>query len=104
LRRPERQPLKGTFEANGEVKMKVSYPDHGWSYDFVEDQQERGGMLRILNIMEVFTRPSQCTSTPMFIKLCILDRNIYPRDNLQLFLYKITEFCRLWRQTIVCVI
>ena len=37
--------------------MKIaSYPNHVWSYDFVEDRTERGGKLRILAIIDEYTR------------------------------------------------
>jgi len=35
---------------------KAGYPNHVWSYDFVEDRTERGGKLRILSIIDEYTR------------------------------------------------
>jgi putative transposase len=35
---------------------KAEYPNHVWSYDFVEDRSERGGKLRILFIIDEFTQ------------------------------------------------
>jgi len=35
---------------------KAEYPNHVWSYDFVEDRTERGGKLRILVIIDEHTR------------------------------------------------
>jgi len=35
---------------------KAEYPNHVWSYDFVEDRTERGGKLRILAIIDEYTR------------------------------------------------
>ena len=35
---------------------KAEYPNHVWSYDFVEDRTERGGKLRILAIIDEHTR------------------------------------------------
>jgi len=40
----------------GEIVNKAEYPNHVWSYDFVEDRSERGGKLRILSIIDEFTR------------------------------------------------
>jgi transposase InsO family protein len=37
---------------------KAEYPNHVWSYDFLEDRTERGGKLRILAIIDEFTRES----------------------------------------------
>jgi len=35
---------------------KAEYPNHVWRYDFVEDRTERGGKLRILGVIDEFTR------------------------------------------------
>ncbi len=40
----------------GELINKAEYPNHVWSYDFVEDRTERGGKLRILAIIDEYTR------------------------------------------------
>ncbi|GAI02713.1 unnamed protein product [marine sediment metagenome] len=40
----------------GEIVNKAGYPNHVWSYDFVEDRTERGGKLRILAIIDEYTR------------------------------------------------
>ena len=40
----------------GEIVNKAEYPNHVWSYDFVEDRTERGGKLRILAIIDEYTR------------------------------------------------
>jgi len=40
----------------GEMINKAEYPNHVWSYDFVEDRTERGGKLRILVIIDEYTR------------------------------------------------
>ena len=52
LKRPKRRRA-------GEVREmvnKAEYPNHVWSYDFLEDRTERGGKLRILAIIDEFTR------------------------------------------------
>lgn len=40
----------------GETVNKAEYPNHVWSYDFVEYRTERGGKLRILAIIDEYTR------------------------------------------------
>jgi len=40
----------------GEIINKAEYPNHVWSYDFVEDRTEKGGKLRILAIIDEYTR------------------------------------------------
>ena len=43
--RPERPPA-----------VAAAYPNHVWAYDFVEDQDAQGTVLRILTVMDEFTR------------------------------------------------
>ena len=40
----------------GEVWRKAEYPDHVWSYDFMEDRTVHGGKMRILNVLDEYTR------------------------------------------------
>ena len=42
--------------STGGIVNKAGYPNHVWSYDFVEDRAERGGKLRILVIIDEYTR------------------------------------------------
>jgi transposase InsO family protein len=41
-----------------DVLMKAQRPGHVWSYDFLEDRTERGGKLRMLTVLDEFTRES----------------------------------------------
>jgi putative transposase len=36
--------------------LAAAYPNHVWAYDFVEDHDALGGVLRILTVMDEFTR------------------------------------------------
>lgn len=40
----------------GEVKFKPTKPIEVWSYDFIEDRTERGQRIRILGVVDEFTR------------------------------------------------
>jgi transposase InsO family protein len=40
------------------LPTKAGHPNHVWSYDFIEDRTERGGRLRMLVVMDEFTRES----------------------------------------------
>ena len=51
----------------GEIVNKAEYPNHVWSYDFLEDRTERGGKLRILVIIDEFTR--ECLNENWFLSL-----------------------------------
>ena len=37
---------------------QARYPNHVWSYDFLEDRTEQGGKIRILTVLDEFTRES----------------------------------------------
>jgi transposase InsO family protein len=53
---PRRRPKRRRMGPTGEIINKAEYPNHVWSYDFVEDRTERGGKLRILVIIDEYTR------------------------------------------------
>jgi len=53
---PRRRPRRRRMGPVEEIINKAEYPDHVWSYDFVEDRTERGGKLRILAIIDEYTR------------------------------------------------
>jgi len=48
---------KGTSE-NSCVVKKAEYPNHVWTYDFMSDQTEDGGRLKLLTVLDEFTRES----------------------------------------------
>jgi putative transposase len=35
---------------------RAEYPNHVWTYDFIDDATERGGQIRILNVIDEFSR------------------------------------------------
>jgi putative transposase len=55
---PRRRPKRRRYGPKGEVVRKAERKDHVWSYDFLEDRTERGGKLRILTILDEYTRES----------------------------------------------
>ena len=57
---PQRRPRRRRLGQRVEIVNKAEYPNHVWSYDFVEDRTEGGGKLRILAIIDEFTR--ECLS------------------------------------------
>jgi len=58
---PRKKPKRRRIGPTGEIVNKAEYPNHVWSYDFVEDRTERGGKLRILVIIDEYTR--ECLAT-----------------------------------------
>jgi len=53
---PLKRPRRHRAGQKGEIVNKAEYHNHVWSYDFVEDRTERGGKLRILAVIDEFTR------------------------------------------------
>lgn len=58
LQIPRRRPRKRRRVHQGEVIHRALYPNHVWSYDFLEDRTEQGNKLRILAVLDEFTRES----------------------------------------------
>lgn len=54
---PAKQPKKGRlWLADGScIRLRAEYPNHVWSYDFVEDRTHEGKKYRMLNIIDEFT-------------------------------------------------
>lgn len=58
LQIPRRRPRKRRRGPEGQVIHRAEFPNHVWSYDFLEDRTETGGKLRILTVLDEFTRES----------------------------------------------
>ena len=56
LQLPRRKPRKRRCGPKGEVIHKAQYRNHVWSYDFLEEHTVRGKRLRILAVIDEFTR------------------------------------------------
>jgi len=55
---PRKRPKRRRVRARGEVTRRAECPNHVWSYDFIEDRTERGGRLKMLTVLDEFTRRS----------------------------------------------
>lgn len=51
-----RRPRKRRRGPQGEVVRQAEYINHVWSYDFLEDRTQQGGQLRLLTVLDEFTR------------------------------------------------
>ena len=58
LKVPQKQPNRARLWMNDGscVRLRAEYPNHVWSYDFVQDRTHDGRAYRTLNIMDEFTR------------------------------------------------
>ena len=73
LKVPARQPKRGRlWLSDGScVRLRPERPDHVWAYDFVEDRTRDGRKLRMLNVVDEFTR--ECLAIRVARKLTSLD-------------------------------
>lgn len=56
LQMPRRKPVKRRYGDPTAVLRRATRPDEVWTYDFLEGRTERGGKLRILTILDEYTR------------------------------------------------
>jgi transposase InsO family protein len=73
LKVPQKQPKKGRLWLNDGscIRLRPEYPNHVWSYDFVEDRTHDGRKFRMLNIIDEFTR--ECLAIRVNWKLKAVD-------------------------------
>ena len=59
---PARQPRRGRLWLNDGscVRLRPERANHVWAYDFVEDRTQDGRKLRMLNVVDKFTRECLC--------------------------------------------
>ncbi len=62
LRMPARQPKRGRLWLNNGscVRLRPERANHVWAYDFVEDRTRDGRKIRMLNVVDEFTRECLC--------------------------------------------
>ena len=53
---PKKRPKRRHYGPKGAVVNKAQHPNHVWSYDFVEDRTAKGGRLKILAVVDEYTR------------------------------------------------
>ncbi|HPD07174.1 MAG TPA: IS3 family transposase [Candidatus Bipolaricaulis sp.] len=56
LQVPRRKPRKRRMGPKGEVTLRPERPNQLWTYDFLEDRTEDGKKLRILTVLDEYTR------------------------------------------------
>jgi transposase InsO family protein len=73
LKVPQKQPKKGRLWLNDGscIRLRPEYPNHVWSYDFVEDRTHDGRKFRMLNLIDEFTR--ECLAIRVNRKLKAVD-------------------------------
>ncbi len=92
LKVPQRQPKRGRLWLNDGscIRLRPEYKHHVWSYDFVADRTHNGGPIKILTVMDEYSR--ECLAIRV-------ERRITSNDVLHcladLFLqYGLTDFIR----------
>ena len=53
---PLRRPKRRAYGPKGQTLHKATHTGHVWSYDFIEDRTVSGNKLRILTVLDEFTR------------------------------------------------
>ncbi len=53
---PRRRPKRRRHGHSGRVVQQATHKNHVWTYDFLEDRTVRGGRLRILVVLDEYTR------------------------------------------------
>ena len=73
LKVPAKQPKRGRlWLADGScLRLRAEYPNHVWSYDFVEDRTHDGRKYRMLNVIDEFTH--ECLAIRVARKLRATD-------------------------------
>ncbi|MFK0167159.1 IS3 family transposase [Rhizobium sp. NPDC090279] len=73
LKVPYKQPKRGRLWLNDSscIRLRPEYPNHVWSYDFVEDRTHNGRKIRMLNVIDEFTR--ECIAIRVERKLKAVD-------------------------------
>ena len=73
LKVPAKQPKRGRlWLADGScLRLRAEYPNHVWSYDFVEDRTHDGRKYRMLNLIDEFTH--ECLAIRVARKLKATD-------------------------------
>ncbi len=58
LRVPQKQPKRGRLWLNDGscIRLRPEHKDHVWSYDFVQDRTRDGRAIRMLNVIDEYTR------------------------------------------------
>ena len=73
LKVPQKQPKRGRLWLNDGscIRLRPEYPNHVWSYDFVEDRTHDGRKYRMLNVLDEFTH--ECLAIRVARKLKAID-------------------------------
>lgn len=70
LKVPQKQPKKSRLWLNDGscIRQRAEYRNHVWSYDFVSEQTHDGRKIKILNVVDEFTRECLLTLTQRRIR------------------------------------
>jgi transposase InsO family protein len=52
----KKRPKRRQYGPKGEIQKKPEYPNHVWSYDFVEDRTSSNDRIRLLCVIDEYTR------------------------------------------------
>ena len=83
LKVPRKQSKRGRLWLNDGscIRLRPEYPNHVWSYDFVEDQTDDGGKYRMLNVIDEFTRECLAIRINWKLKSSSTCRNVFRQSS-----------------------
>ncbi len=74
----QKRPRKRRRTARSEFPITATHPNHVWTYDFLEDRCQNGTVVRILTVMDEFTREGLAievaSSIPAHRVISVLER------------------------------
>jgi putative transposase len=85
-----KRPSRRRVASRSEMVNKALYRNHVWSYDLMEDQTESGARLRILNILDEYTR--ECLA--IRVERSVNSRQVIDTLNWQFLLRGVPEHIR----------
>ncbi len=72
LQLPRRKAVKRRVGDSSQTVKRAERPNHVWTYDFMSARTERGGKLRILNVLDEYT----CECLAMLVAPSIASRKV----------------------------
>ena len=100
---PSKKKQRRRGQSTGKIPTSADYPNHVWSWDFVSDRTDDGAPLRVLSLIDEFTRECISLTVARSLKaedvLAALDRAVTERgvpgnirsDNGPEFISKVTR-------------
>jgi transposase InsO family protein len=76
LKVPKRQPKRKRLWLNDGscIRLRAEHPNHVWSYDFVQDRTCDGRPIKIITLIDEYTREALAVDVEIQIKIPLFNR------------------------------